>query len=66
MPDTTVFTTELQNYQVTIDPKTAHDSYSAWREGIHDDLVFTVALACWLGEHRRRARFDGRALMGNT
>ena len=36
---------EMQNYRVTIDPRTAHDSYAAWREGIHDDLVLACALA---------------------
>jgi hypothetical protein len=41
---------ELLNFKVTIDPRTAHDSYSAWRENIHDDLVLACALACWLGE----------------
>ncbi len=29
---------------------TAHDSYEAWREGDHDDLMLSVALACWAGE----------------
>jgi hypothetical protein len=56
MPDTTALTTELQNYQVKIDPLTAHDSYSAWREGVHDDLVFAVCLASWIGEYQRVAR----------
>jgi hypothetical protein len=56
MPDTANLVSELQNYQVKIDPITSHDSYSAWREGVHDDLVFAVALACWLGENQRRAR----------
>ena len=41
---------ELLNFKVKIDPTTAHDSYSAWRENIHDDLVLAVALACWIGE----------------
>ena len=34
-----------------IDPITAHDSYGAWREGQHDDLVLAVALAVWFAEH---------------
>jgi hypothetical protein len=29
----------------------AHDSYGAWREGAHDDLVLAVAVAAWYGEH---------------
>jgi len=31
-------------------PQTAHDAYSAWREGQHDDVVLARALACWWGE----------------
>ena len=38
---------ELQNFKVKIDPKTAHDSYSHWREGQHDDLVLSLAMATW-------------------
>ncbi|RJE46819.1 hypothetical protein A7K50_12400 [Dehalobacter sp. MCB1] len=43
---------EMLNFRVKIDPATAHDSYSAWREADHDDLVLSVALAAWHGEHR--------------
>lgn len=38
---------ELLNFRIKIDPKTAHDSYSHWREGDHDDLVLAAALAVW-------------------
>lgn len=41
---------ELLNFRVKIDPVTAHDSYSAWREADHDDLVLSVALAAWWAE----------------
>jgi hypothetical protein len=41
---------ELLNFRVKINISTAHDSYEAWREGDHDDLVLCVALACWAGE----------------
>ncbi len=34
-----------------IDPATAHDSYSHWREGDHDDLVLATAMACWFREY---------------
>jgi hypothetical protein len=50
LPDLAVLQKELLNFKVKIDPQTAHDSYSAWREGDHDDLVLAVALACWYGE----------------
>lgn len=41
---------ELLNFRVKINISTAHDSYEAWREGDHDDLVLSVAMACWAGE----------------
>jgi hypothetical protein len=41
---------EIQNFQVKINLETAHDSYGAWREGTHDDLVLAVALALWVAE----------------
>ncbi len=49
-----VLVEELLNFKVKINVKTAHDSYEAWREGIHDDLVLAVALACWYGERHKR------------
>ena len=49
-----VLVDELLNFKVKINVKTAHDSYEAWREGIHDDLVLAVALACWYGERRKK------------
>jgi hypothetical protein len=51
-PDTTEAATlvrELQNFQVKINAETAHDSYGAWREGTHDDLVLAIAMALWVG-----------------
>jgi hypothetical protein len=42
---------EFLAFRVKIDPLTAHDSYGAWREGAHDDLVLAVAVAAWYGEH---------------
>ena len=50
LPDAAVLVEELLNFRVKIDPLTAHDSYGAWREKEHDDLVLAVALACWYGE----------------
>jgi hypothetical protein len=34
----------------------APDSYKAWSAGDHDDLVLSVALACWAGERYLRCR----------
>ncbi len=47
-----IFLDELLNFKVKIDPKTAHDSYASWREGVHDDLVLSVAMATWFGEYK--------------
>ena len=41
---------ELLAFRVKIDPLTAHDSYGAWRDGAHDDMVLAVAIAAWWGE----------------
>ena len=49
-----IFREELINFKVKINLKTAHDSYEAWREGEHDDLVLSVALAAWFAERRYR------------
>jgi hypothetical protein len=44
------FVRELLAFRLKINISTGHDSYEAWREGDHDDLVLSVALACWAGE----------------
>jgi hypothetical protein len=53
---------ELLAFRVKIDPLTAHDSYGAWREGAHDDLVLAVAVAAWWGQ---RAATPHRTLPGS-
>jgi len=50
LPMASVLAKELTDFKVKIDAKTAHDTYGAWREGQHDDLVLSVALACWGAE----------------
>jgi hypothetical protein len=45
---------ELENFKVKVNTHTAHDSYEAWRETDHDDLVLALALACWWVERRHR------------
>jgi hypothetical protein len=49
LPDAPVFIQELLNFRVKI-TLAANEIYSAWREGIHDDLVLAAALATWWGE----------------
>lgn len=50
LPEAATLVRELQNFQVKI-TDSAHDTYGAWREGEHDDLVLAVALACWAAKH---------------
>jgi hypothetical protein len=47
LPLAGVLVKELLAFKVTINPQTSHDSYSAWRESDHDDLVLSVAMGCW-------------------
>jgi hypothetical protein len=37
---------EMFNFKVKI-TENAHDTYRAWREGQHDDLILSVMLAAW-------------------
>ena len=55
LPLAPVLMQELLAFRVKIDVLTAHDSYGAWREGAHDDIVLACAVACWYAE-RQAAR----------
>lgn len=46
LPETQTLVRELQNFKVKI-TAAANDTYGAWREGQHDDLVLATALGCW-------------------
>jgi hypothetical protein len=50
LPEAATLVKELLGFQRRINPHTANDSYAAWREGTHDDLLFAVAMACWFRE----------------
>ncbi len=50
LKDAATLNNELLNFKVKINIGTGHDSYEAWRESIHDDLVLAVACAAWYGE----------------
>ncbi len=52
---------ELQNFRVKISDKSGHDSYNA-REGTHDDLLLSVAIAAWTSENQPRPRAIARTL----
>ncbi len=42
---------ELQNFKLKI-TTAGNDTYEAWRESDHDDLVLAAAMAAWYGEKR--------------
>lgn len=44
---------ELHAFRAKIDLQTGHDSYEAWREKDHDDIVLSLAIACWYGQRRQ-------------
>ncbi len=52
LPFGDVLKAELQNFKAKINIATGNDTYEAWRESQHDDLVLSLALACWFGENR--------------
>jgi hypothetical protein len=57
LPEARTLINELLNFRVKITAN-AHDTYEAWREGTHDDLVLAVALACWYGERNKSSFLD--------
>ena len=57
LPEAGTLTKELLNMRVRIS-NSGHDTYEAWRQGEHDDLVLALALALW------RARTSIRRSLG--
>ncbi len=55
LPETATLIRETLAFQVKI-TAAANDTYGAWREGAHDDLVLSVALAAWYAERKGRAK----------
>lgn len=51
-------TKELQAFRAKINIATGNESFEAWREKDHDDLVLATALALWHGEQRRELRAE--------
>ena len=50
LPEAETLLRELEGFRVRISAA-GRDTYGAWRDGTHDDLVLAVALACWYAEH---------------
>jgi hypothetical protein len=46
LPESETLAAELANMRIKVS-LSGHDTYGAWREGQHDDLVLAAALACW-------------------
>ncbi len=58
------FIYELLNIRVKINISTGHDSYEAWREGDHDDIVLAVGCGAWWGRYLDRQFTAGVRLPG--
>jgi Terminase RNaseH-like domain len=50
LPEAAVLVKELENFRIKVSV-TTNESFEAWRDGDHDDLVLGTALACWEGEN---------------
>lgn len=49
LPEVKTLVDELLSFEVKI-TEAGSDTYGAWREGKHDDLVFAVTMAAWYAE----------------
>src|SRR5262249_29878445 len=54
LPLAPVLARELSTFKVKVSLATGNESFEAWRERDHDDLVLAVAMACWYGERGQR------------
>jgi hypothetical protein len=63
MPLTPVLTAELESFRVKINVGTGNESFEAWRERDHDDLVLATAVAVWYAEETARG-YDLMRMMG--
>jgi hypothetical protein len=54
LPERDMLVKELQTFKVKVSAATGHESFEAWRERDHDDMVLALALACWAGERPAR------------
>jgi hypothetical protein len=51
LPDAAALGRELLNFRAKVHLTTGNETYESWRERDHDDLVLSVALACWYGQY---------------
>ena len=52
---TDTLTGELKSFRLKVNIATGHDTYEAWREKDHDDLVLALAIALWAAENGDQA-----------
>ncbi|MEO5346813.1 MAG: hypothetical protein H7834_10615 [Magnetococcus sp. YQC-9] len=57
LQDASLLVQELLNFKVKINAG-GHDTFEAWREGAHDDLVLSAAMSCWYGEHKPHGKIE--------
>lgn len=50
LPEAQTLIRELEAFRVKVTTN-ANETFEAWRERDHDDLVLAVAIACWVAEH---------------
>lgn len=62
LPETPILVRELENFKMKIKAGSTHDSYEAWREGDHDDLVLAASLPCWYANYRYNTRKPRRKI----
>jgi hypothetical protein len=56
LPERDALLMEIRAFRVKVSATTGNESFEAWRERDHDDLVLAVALPCWLAERGSRAQ----------
>src|SRR5215207_2184398 len=55
IPETETLKQALLAYRVRITLRSGHDTYEPWREGAHDDLLFSLCLATWAWGYTKRS-----------
>jgi hypothetical protein len=55
LPLAAVLGKELKAFRVKVKLSTGNETFEAWREREHDDIVLAVALGVWYGERKRQA-----------
>ena len=51
LPEAAQLVEELQNFKIKV-TLAGNDTYEAWRESDHDDLVLAAAMGVWYGEKK--------------